>query len=272
MKLEMNRAWSQAMALIGANKDVVFVVAGVFFFLPYLIFMMAMPNLGATMTDPADVDAAMAQMGAFYADFWWAVIVIAVFQGIGMLGLIALLTDQRRPTVGEALKIGVVKVLPYLAAYLILGLAIGLLAVVLIGAAGATGSVGAALLGGLVTLVLVAYAFVKFSLVPPVMVKDGIANPFTALAQSWRLTKGNSFRLFLFYFLLLLAVFVVMMVLSIVLGLLFALAGPEAQLFGNAFLTSLMNAIWATVFLAVLAAVHDQLGGTSSVEISETFE
>jgi hypothetical protein len=33
-----------------------------------------------------------------------------------------------------------------------------------------------------------------------------------------------------------------------------------------------MNAIWATVFLAVLAAVHDQLGGTSSVEISETFE
>ena len=272
MKLEMNRAWSQAMALIGANKDVVFVVAGVFFFLPYLIFMMAMPDLGASMTDPEAADAAFEQMGAFYADYWWATILVSIVQGIGMLGLLALLTDHRRPTVGEALKIGARKVLSYLAAYILLGLAAGLLAVVLVGAATASGSIGAQLLGVLTMLVLFAYIFTKFSLVAPVLVKEGVANPVTALRRSWRLTKGNSLRLFLFYFLLLLAMVVVMLVVSMIIGLVLALFGSGAQLFGNAVLGSLMNAVWATGFLAVLSAVHDQLGGTSSAQIAETFE
>jgi membrane-anchored glycerophosphoryl diester phosphodiesterase (GDPDase) len=116
------------------------------------------------------------------------------------------------------------------------------------------------------------YLFVKFSLVPPVLVKEGLANPITALGRSWRLTKGNSVRLFVFYFLLFLAMMVVMMVISIVVSLIFALFGPQAALFGNALVAALVNAVWVSGFLAVLASVHEQLGGTSSVEISETFE
>ena len=271
MKLEMNRAWNQAMALIGANKDVVFVVAGVFFFLPYMIFLMAMPEMAA-MSDPATADAAFEQLGAFYADAWWAMLLISILQGIGMLGLLALLTDQRRPTVGEALKIGASKILSYLAAYILLAMAVGMLAMLLIGGAGATGSVAAGLVAFVLAFALAAYAFVKFSLVAPVLVKEGVANPVTALRRSWRMTKGNSLRLFAFYFLLVIALFVVMMVISIVVGLLLALFGPGAQAFGSALMGSLMNAIWATLFLAVLAAVHDQLGGASRAQISETFE
>ena len=137
MKLEMNRAWGQAMALIGAKKDVVFVVAGVLFFLPYLIFLMAMPQVAA-MSDPATAEAAFEQMGAFYADAWWAMLLISILQGIGMLGLLALLTDHRRPTVGEALKIGASKILSYLAAYILLAIAVGMVAMLLIGGAAAT--------------------------------------------------------------------------------------------------------------------------------------
>jgi len=271
MKLEMNRAWGQAMALIGANKDVVFVVAGVFFFLPYMIFLMAMPEMAA-LSDPATADAAFEQLGAFYADAWWAMLLISILQGIGMLGLLALLTDHRRPTVGEALRIGASKILSYLAAYILLAIAVGMIAMVLIGGAAATGSVGIGLVGFLLAFALAAYAFVKFSLVAPVLVKEGVTNPVTALARSWRMTKGNSFRLFAFYFLLVIALFVLMMVISIVVGLALTLFGPGAQAFGSALMGSLMNAIWATVFLAVLAAVHDQLGGASRAQISQTFE
>ena len=271
MKLEMNRAWGQAMALIGANKDVVFVVAGVFFFLPYMVFLLAMPEMAA-LGDPATADAAFEQLGAFYADAWWAMLLISVLQGIGMLGLLALLTDHRRPTVGEALKIGASKILSYLAAYILLAIVAGMVAVLLIGGAGATGSLALGFTGFVAAFALAAYAFVKFSLVAPVLVKEGVANPITALQRSWRMTKGNSFRLFAFYFLLVIALFVLMMVISIVVGLVLALFGPGAQTFGSALLGSLMNALWATIFLAVLAAVHDQLGGTSSAQISETFE
>ena len=271
MKLEMNRAWGQAMALIGANKDVVFVVACVFFFLPYMIFLIAMPEMAA-LGDPATADAAFEQLGAFYADAWWAMLLISILQGIGMLGLLALLTDHRRPTVGEALKIGVSKILSYLAAYILLAIVVGMVAMLLIGGAGATGSLAVGFVGFVAAFALAAYAFVKFSLVAPVLVKEGVANPITALQRSWRMTKGNSFRLFAFYFLLVIALFVLMMVISIVVGLVLALFGPGAQTFGSALLGSLMNALWATIFLAVLAAVHDQLGGTSSAQISETFE
>lgn len=272
MKLEMNRAWSQAMALVGANKDVVFVVAGVFFFLPYLVFLLAMPDAAAAMGDPATAEAAFEQMGAFYADAWWGMLLISIFQGIGMLGLLALLTDHRRPTVGEALKMGASKILSYLAAYILLAMAVGAIAMLLIGGSAATGSVAIGFVGLMVTFALAAYAFVKFSLVAPVLVKEGIGNPVTALKRSWQLTKGNSFRLFAFYFLLVIAVFVLMAVISLVIGLIFALLGPGAESFGSALIGSLMNAVWATLFLAVLAAVHDQLGGTSRAQISETFE
>ena len=38
MKLEMNRAWNDAVRLVRRSREVVLIVAGVFFFLPYLAF------------------------------------------------------------------------------------------------------------------------------------------------------------------------------------------------------------------------------------------
>ena len=53
-------------------------------------------------------------------------------------------------------------------------------------------------------------------------------------------------------------------------GVIFSLFGTEAARAGDGLVVSLMNAAWATVFLAVLAAVHDQLA--SPVPAAQTFE
>lgn len=267
----MNRAWNEAMALISANRDVVLVVAGVFFFLPYVVLMMMIPDMAATLQDPAQAENAIAMMGDFYAGYWWLMALVTLVQGMGMLGLLALLTDHRRPTVAEALKIGFRKVFSYIGAYLIAGFAIALAAFVLIGLTAAV-STALAFVGVIALFLMLAYAMVKLSLVPAVLVKEDVANPITALSRSWRLTKGNSFRLFFFYFLIVLVMIVVVMLLSALVGFLLSLAGGEVLRFGNAVVTALMNAAWATGFLAVLSAVHDQLGGTSSSQIAETFE
>ena len=72
-------------------------------------------------------------------------------------------------------------------------------------------------------------------------------NPITALGRSWRLTKGNSFRLFLFY-LLLVAVFTVLsMIATLVFGLVFALGGEHVALIGQALISSLINVGFACV-------------------------
>jgi hypothetical protein len=68
------------------------------------------------------------------------------------------------------------------------------------------------------------------------------------------------------------ALLVVTIVASAVFGLIFGLLGTEVARVGDSLISSLANAAWATIFLSVLSAVHDQLVGPSASTLSETFE
>jgi hypothetical protein len=268
----MNRAWNEALRLLGVAKEVVLVVAGVFFFLPYFAFMLMAPNPLADAGPKTDAHEMVERIGQFYGQVWWILLIIVILQAIGMLGLLALLTDRRRPTVGQALRTGGVKMLPYIAAYLIWGFALGT-AVAVLGSIAAL--LGLGTMGALIVLVaFVAWVvlFVRFSLVAPILVKEGVANPLTALSRSWTLTRGNGWRLFAFFALLVIAYVVVMIVLSIVLGTVFGLFGKPVAQFGDALVVSLLNCGWGVLMMAALAAVHHQLAGFSPASLSETFE
>jgi hypothetical protein len=274
MKLEMNLAWNDAVRRIAGNRQVVLVVAGVFFFLPYFTFMLISPDPLAGMSAAAssDAKAVIERLSAFYSQLWWVILIIVLVQAAGMLGLIALLTDRSRPTVAQALKLGASKVLSYIAAYVLLGMALSTALMVLLVVAGLTGAAwlaGIVFLAGLVAWVVL---FIRFSLVPPILVKENVANPLRALARSWELTRDNAGRLLAFFVMLFAAYIVVMLVVSIVLGLLFGLFGPEAAHFGEALVGSVLNAAWVTTFLAVLSAVHAQFAGPSAAALGETFE
>ena len=275
MKFDMGAAWNEAMRLIAANRQVVAIVAGVFFFLPYLAFMLLFMNQmealeAAQMANP-NPEAVGAAMMDFYGQIWWAILLMVVIQAIGMLGLLALLTDRSRPTVGEALSIGAKLFLPYLGAQLVVSVVLGIM-MLLPFAVGAAVSVTAGVLLGLIAIVALCYLFTKFMLVPPVIAIERETNPLTALGRSWRLTKGNSVRLFFFMVLLLIAIVVIGGVVSMVVGLVFALFGATAALIGQAIVSGLLNAIWVVLFLAVLAAIHHQLAGPSTKTVRETFE
>jgi hypothetical protein len=275
MKVDMTAAWSEAMRLVSGNRQVIAIVAGVFFFLPYLAFMLMFMNqmsaLEAAQSANPDPEAMGQAMMGFYGDIWWFVLLAMVIQGIGMLGLLTLLTDRSRPTVGEALKAGARMFLPYFGAQLLLSLLFGLLILVPI-AVGAGGSVGAGLFLGLIAAVVFCYLFTKFLLTPAVIAIERQANPLAALGRSWQLTKGNSVRIFLFVFLLFLAVGVVGGVLSMIAGLVLALGGAQTALIGQAVISGLINAVFYVIFLGVLAAIHRQLAGPSTEAVRETFD
>lgn len=275
MKFDMSAAWNEALRLISANRQVITIVAGVFFFLPYLAFMLLFMNqmnaLEAAQASNPDPDAMGAAMMTFYGDVWWVILLFMVIQGIGMLGLLTLLTDRSRPTVGAALASGARLFLPYFGAQLLMGVVFGLLLLVPI-AVGAGASAAAGVVLGIAAVIAFVYLFVKFLLTPAVIAIERQANPISALSRSWQLTKGNSLRIFLFIFLLFVAVMIVGGVFSMILGLLFALAGAEAAVIGQALVSGLVNAVFYVIFLGVIAAIYRQLAGTSGEALHETFD
>jgi hypothetical protein len=92
------------------------------------------------------------------------------------------------------------------------------------------------------------------------------------IARSWRLTKGNSGRLFAFYLLLFIVYIVVSAVLGIVVAALTLAIGESGASMVEAIVTGLVGAAFSMVFVAVLAASHRQLSGPSPTAVSATFE
>lgn len=276
MKLDMGRAWAEATALLAGNRNMVAIIAAVFFFLPYFAIMLLVPETmqpqGQLGADPADAEQALQMMGQLYAENWWVFVIIGVAQAIGMLALLTLLTDARRPTVGEAIAHGTRGFFSYLGAQILLVAALMLVAGLLIGLGVAIAGTSGAVLTGLAAFIIGLYLFIKFSLVTPVIAIDGILNPVRVLQRSWQLTKGNSLRLLGFYALLFVAMGVLSAVVTMVVGVLFAAMGGQAELIGNGLFAALLNAVFVVVFLGVLAGIHRQLSGPSPAKISTTFE
>ncbi|MFA9200435.1 MAG: hypothetical protein ACEQR8_04490 [Cypionkella sp.] len=274
MKFDMSAAWNEATRLLSANRQVLFVVGGVFFFLPSLVyglvFSSQMAGIEAAQASDPDPEALFQAMLGTFRDYWWILLVTSIIQWLGTLGLLVLLTDRARPTVAEALKTGAGLLLPFLGAQLLVSCLFGLLLLIPFATAASAG-VGAAVLVGLVAVIALVYLFTKFLLVSPVVAVERVRNPIAALGRSWRLSKGNSLRLFLFVFLLSVAFIVVAGVASMIAGLVFALAGAEVALVGDAIVSGVVNALFTVLFIAVLAAVHRQLAGTAPETVGETF-
>ena len=267
MKLDLSAAWDGAMKMLAANREMVLVLAGVFFFVPYLAFSLFLPDpmaqAGAAGAEP-DMDAMSAQIVAFYAEYWWALLLLALIQAVGSIALLAILGDRDRPTVGDAMGRGLRFLPTQIGAQILTGFAI--LAPPTIGVAlgAAIGSEGVAGLLGLLMVPVTLYLLVKFSMSSPAIAIERIMNPITALGRSWRLTKGNSFRLFLFYLLLVAAFTVLSMIATLAFGLIFALGGEHVALIGQALISSLINVGFACVAYAVLASLHRRLSGPAA--------
>lgn len=273
MKFDMSDAWRDATAMMAGNREVLLILAGLFFFLPSLILGLVMGDVQAEVQAFAvsDPESATRAAMAIYGQWWWLLLLITLASLVGYLGLLALLRDNRRPTVAEAIKIGFIGLLPAIGAYILLCLSLGLGIGLLLVLASTLGGMIGALLGVLIG-VLAIYVTVKVSLSGPVIAIDKVYNPVTILGRSWRLTKGNSLRLFLFYLLLFIVYLVIAAVMGMIVSVMTLAMGPGTGQVVNAVLSGAISAIVSVVFVAVIAAVHRQLAGSSAATASNTFE
>lgn len=269
-KLDMGKAWTQATGMIGANRDLVSVLAGIFLFLPLFVVIYALltggMDFGAGGSEP-DPERVAAQINAFILANWWALLLALVGQLCGGIAILALLGDPARPTVREGLGAVPRLILPVLGGQLLVGLLTQLpsfLASLLPAAAEAAAS--------LIVLPVTLYLSVKFALVSAVIVIGGKRNPVTAMRESWQLTKGNSFRLFLFFVSLVLLGTVIALILLLVVGLVFSALGERVALIGNTAFFALLLTVFYTISYALTAAIHRQLSQVIPDEEPDLFE
>ena len=271
MTFDSNRAWKEASSAIAANREVLLALAGVFFVLPTIAFSLFFPQPESAAG--AAPEQALATMREYYLTAAPYFIPVGLIQMGGTLAMLTLFTDRSRPTVSEAIRQGFLAVIPYFLAQLVLGIGIGVVAVVLLTLAGLTGATAAMVLAGIVLGVGLVYVGVKTSLVAPVVAVEHQRNPVAALRRSWALTKGNSARLALFYMLIVIVFVVIVSIAMAIVGVVLALliGGDTARLIA-AVISAVLGGVFTLYFVAILASVHRQLAGPSAAAVSATFE
>lgn len=274
----MNRTWSQAMALVRKNAQLLAIIAGVFLLLPALVFALLVPSTFDLMRMGETSGEISQQMQAMLGPLLIYWLIGTILQLIGYGAMVALIGEDR-PTVGEAIMLGI-RSLPtiigatllFILAYAALGVALSLVISLLGALAGGTVMtlLVFVLVGALVAVVL--YVVTRLLLTLPVVVLEGVRNPVTALKRAWRLTKPHGPAIFGFYMLLFIAYFVINLLLVGVFSVI-ALAlgtGPAAALF-TGLINGLLSALVAMVMSGILVSMHQQLAGRSRTLPGQTF-
>lgn len=271
MKLDMGRAWNDAVAMLNANKDVVGIVAAVFLFLPSLAFSVLAPSTEIEQVAASNPDALPNALSAYFASHWWLLAIYVIGTFVGTLALFCLLGKSTRPTVGEAISNAFRALGPYILASLIVGLGVALTIALIALIAGFAGSIVAVALGIVAAAAFVVVS-VRIALVGPVMMIENTLNPIAAITRSWNLVKGNTRWVFLFILLLGIAIIVLSMILGLVVGIVAAIASGAVALWIEAALGGAVGAAMSVVMLAAYTAIYRQLSGSLSQGDLEAFE
>jgi hypothetical protein len=282
MTFDMNRTWSQGLALLKANFNLLSVIAGVFLLLPGALFYVALPEVTAALATTQDPDQMLAILQAHSGKLIGFGLLATIAQLIGYLGMIALMGGDR-PTVGEALKraftglptaIGATILLVLV--YAVVGLGLSVLLGGLAAGAGAIGGEGLTavivFIGVAAVMVAVLYIVTRFTLTTPAIVLEGLGNPVTAMKRSWELTRSHAMKIFGFFALLFIAYLVIAMLLGGIVGVIAALfGGGAASALVNGLFNGLLGAGVAMLFSAILTSMHQQLAGGGNQGIGMTF-
>ncbi|MET1757095.1 hypothetical protein ABVV53_16765 [Novosphingobium sp. RD2P27] len=271
MKLDSNRAWKDASRSISRNRDTSLAIAGVFFLLPQLALALFFPQPEPTAGMSEQQILELAQ--TYYLSTLPAMIPLILAQALGTLGLLCLLRHAASPTVGEALRLGAAGLATYLAAQIVVALAVGVVGGLILSLLALSGAAALAVAGLFLIVLLTIAIAVRVSLSGAVVAIEGERNPIRALRRSWALTADHGWRLFGFYALFLLAFFVILTIVSVILGIpLQMMASSRTVELATALISSGLNALMALYLVGIVGAVHGQLAGRTAEEEQRPFE
>jgi Membrane domain of glycerophosphoryl diester phosphodiesterase len=271
MRFDSSKAWNETAQSVAANRDVLLALAGVFMVLPLFALAVFVPQ-----PEPpagAKPEALIELLGAYYSKTWPAYLGAALINMVGSLSMLALFTDLSRPTVGQAIKLGAIGTPSVVAAQLLMGMGLAVAAMIPVALASVLGVPALAVVAVAAALALAVWIWVRFALVAPAVMVDGLRNPIEAMRRSWQLTRGNAGGLLAFFVLVGIAFLVSIFIVQLVIGLVLSLIMPPgAAAVATALVASVLQAVMSVYFVGVFAASHRQLAGPEAQVQAQTFE
>jgi len=250
MKLNYMQCWNGAMSLLVANKEAILAIAGVFIFLPTLLFsQFVVPPI---FNGDEDGNTMLAIYSAYFSENSLSIIASNLVMSFGSLAVYCALAPSRNNTVAEDL----VAALKLFLIYLLANLAIAFIV----------------LPGFLLFIIPGLYLTARLILVPIVIVDQWERNPIEALKKSWSSTRHNGFSILLFILIIAVVGMITVGVLGAVTGVIAGLATGGT---GWPFIQNLVAALAETAFQLVIAAVITSIYielTARKVSVSETFD
>lgn len=235
-KLSYDATWADLVAMVRSNAGVLAILAGVFLLLPNFAQLLFAP--------PPDLRSfdwnGVRQLQAYYSQNGLTLILCNLPVWLGSAGILALLLDPRRLTVGDALKSGL-RLLP---GVIVLNWLVESLIVI----------------GLLLLLIPGLYLIGRLMLAAPAQMAERAGNPITAIRRSFALSTGNGWRITGFVLLIFVVGIIVASAANAIIGILFSLVLPKVILgTGLALLKSTIGAATALLLLLLGAALYRQL-------------
>ncbi len=276
MKFNMNTVWSDAIELVRENFQLLAVIAAIFLLLPSLAAYLLVPDFQNFIDPTVDQEVLAQQMLDMIGPLIGLVAIAMIFQFTGYGAMIALIGDNR-PTVGQALTMGI-KIVPstfaimilFVIAYMI-GAFIITLPVALV--AGILGAPALTVIAIFVILIFVVWLMTRMSLSLPVLILEDTLNPITAVLRSFKLTGPNQWAILLFWFVLGVVYMVIALLLTGVFSVIAALMGSGViamAILGLA--NGAIGMVVGMVICAISVSMYSQLAGPSTSVIEDTFE
>jgi hypothetical protein len=259
-RLSIGTAWTEATAGLRRERRLL---------APVVLGLIMLPSVVGTMIQPAAAPGTTAPPGPWMIGAF-AIVLVTI---VGQMAVV-LLVDGWRGSVGEAiaragrrlpslLLAGLILILPLLIASGLLFMAIGGVRTTSPQQLGSGGALAALLFIGVVL-------FIAIRLLPMVAIAaTGTDGPIALLRRGWRATQGKFWRLFGFFLLWIVAFLIVTLAVGAVIGtvitLLFGKPEPwSVALLLVATVTGLIQALFVTIYTAMLARIAVQIDPSSS--------
>lgn len=232
MKLDTGKAWADAVALGRSHAELLLAIAGVFLLLPALLLEIFAP-LPEAATMAARLTAYMEMHGG-------KLFVATIVTSLGQASIFALLLDPGRPTVADALKEGLRRLLWFV----LLNLLVGLIW----------------LAGFLALIVPGLYLIGRLATAQPALVAGRLSDPFEALRRALAISRGNGWRILSLLAVVRILGTVVIVATGWALGaVVLLLASGQGAAFALALISATLGALVSVLLLLVDVAIYRQL-------------
>jgi hypothetical protein len=236
MKFDASTAWTDAMAMLRGQREILLTLTGFFILLPLLMVTTLRPFDATAQT----FEQIFEQYQAWANDNLAWLLLVLVLAAIGRLTMLILLLAPERPTVAEALRASVT-LLPLLLITDFLSFvpfALGMTLFVIPGL----------------------YIAGRLLMVEVALVAQRLRNPLAPLAASWRTSRGNGWRIALMLLILFIAAQLLQTAIGLTLGVVLTLiGGQETGNFALLLVSATANAALQLVILLVAVAGWRQL-------------